>query len=129
MPERSFLIFWLFFFLFSSEFSCPGRIWTEFGSKFFFFSFLAYLIPFWLKIMLEWFFNFFIFFFYFFRNFIARVQYENNSGLKFFFLFLSLYQPIFATNNVRKRFFIILNFFAIFIGIFLTGSSMNGIRD
>ena len=32
MPERGFLIFLLFF----SEFSSPGRIWTEFGTKIFF---------------------------------------------------------------------------------------------
>ena len=32
MPERGFLIFLIFF----SEFSCPGRVWTEFGTKIFF---------------------------------------------------------------------------------------------
>ena len=45
-----FIIFWIFL-LFFSEFSCPGRVWMELGTKIFFFSFLAYLIQLWLKIM------------------------------------------------------------------------------
>ena len=36
-----------------SEFSCPGRVWMEFGTKIFFLSFSAYLIQIWLKIMQE----------------------------------------------------------------------------
>ena len=36
MPEMGFLIFWIFFFYFFSEFSCPGRVWTEFEFKIFF---------------------------------------------------------------------------------------------
>ena len=35
MLERGFLIFWIFL-LFFSEFSSPGRVRTEFGTKFFF---------------------------------------------------------------------------------------------
>ena len=35
MPERGFLIFWLFL-LFFSEFSSAGWVWTEIGAKFFF---------------------------------------------------------------------------------------------
>ena len=77
MPERGYLIFLLFF----SEFSCPGREWTEFGTKF------------------------------------------------FFFVVLSLSHPVLAKNNVGKGFLKILNFFAIFFGIFLSGSNTNGIRD
>ena len=48
-----FLIFWIFLLFFFLEFSCSGRVGTEFGTKFFFLSFSAYLIPFRLKIMLE----------------------------------------------------------------------------
>ena len=73
--------------------------------------------------------NFLNFFAILFLNFLAGVEYERNSGLKFFTSFLGLSHPILAKNNVGKRFFIILNFFAIFFRIFLTGSSMNGIRD
>ena len=34
MLDRGFLIFW-FFLLFFSEYSCPGWVWTEFGTKIF----------------------------------------------------------------------------------------------
>ena len=75
------------------------------------------------------FFNILIFFFFFLRNFLARVENERNSGLKFFSLFLGLSHPVLAKNNVGKRFFLIFsNFFAIFFGILLHESSMNGIR-
>ena len=123
MPERGFLIFLLLF----SEFSSPGRVWTEFGTKFFF-SFSAYLTPFWLKVSLERGFLIFWFFFsIFFRNFLARVEYERNSGLNFFFLGLS--HLVLAKNNAGKRFYNFLNFFTNFFEIFMPGPSMNGIRD
>ena len=69
---------------------------------------------------------FFDFFNYFFRNFLTRVEYERNSGLKFRFHFFGLSHPVLAKNNDGKKFY---NFFNIFFGIFLPGSSMNGIRD
>ena len=59
-------------------------------------------------------FYFFEFFCYFFRNFLPRVDYERNSGLKFFSLFLGLSHPVLATNNDRKRFFNFLIFFLFF---------------
>ena len=91
----------------------------------FFLSFSAYLIPLWLKIMPErGFLIFFNFFLYFFPNFLARVEYERNSGLKFFSLFLGLSHPILAKKNAEKGF---LKFFSIFLGIFLPASSVNGI--
>ena len=105
------------FFAIFSLFSSPGRVWTEFGTKFFFFSFSAYRIPFWLKIMLER--SFLIFWFLFFSwNFLARIEYERNSGLKFFSLYLGLSHPVSAKNLAGKRFFNFLNFFAIFFIIF-----------
>ena len=102
--------------LFFSEFSCPGRVWTEFGTKIFF-SFSTYLIPFWLKIMPEIGFLIFEFFCYFFRNFLARVEYEWNSGLKFCSLFFGLSLPVLAKNNVGKsflKFWIFLLFYSEF---------------
>ena len=69
------------------------------------------------------------FFCYFFRNFLARIVYERNSGVKFRFHFFSLSHPVFGKNNGGKRFYNFLNFFAIFFGIFLPGSSMNGILE
>ena len=75
------------------------------------------------------FFNFLNFFAIFFWNFLARVKCEWNSGLKFFSLFLRRFHPVMAKNNAGKGFCNFLNFFAIFSGIFLHGSSVNGIRD
>ena len=69
----------------------------------------------------------FEFFCYFFRNFLARVEYEGNSGLNFFSHFLGLSHPVLAKNNAGKRFFNFWNFFPIFFGIVLPGLSMNGI--
>ena len=74
-------------------------------------------------------FSIFEFFCYLVQNFLNRVEYERNSGVKFFFLFLGLSHPFLARNNAGKRFFNVLNFFTIFFGIFLPGSSLNGIRD
>ena len=113
MTESGFLIFSIFL-QFFSEFSCPGGVRTEFGSKIFL-SFSAYLIPFWLKISGKRFFNFFKFFCYFFRNFLPLVEYERNSGVKFFSRFLGLPHLLLAKNNVGKRFFNFSNFFAILL--------------
>ena len=66
-------------------------------------------------------FLFFWIFCYFFRNFLAGVEYERNSVLKFFSLFLGLSHPFLAKTNTGKRFFNFLNFFTIFFGIFCPG--------
>ena len=59
------------------------------------------------------------FFAIFFRNFLAGVEYERNSGLKFFFPFLGLSHPVLAKNNAGKRFFrffkTLCNFFPNFL--------------
>ena len=72
---------------------------------------------------------FFEFFCYYFRNFLAGVEYERNSGPKFFSPFLGQSHSVLAKNNTGNRIFNFLNFFAVFLGIFLLGSSRNGIRD
>ena len=66
---------------------------------------------------------------YFFKNFLTRIVYERNSGLKFFSLFLGLSHPVLAKKISGKRFYNFLNSFAIFFGIFLNGSRTNGIWD
>src|SRR6266702_3750456 len=71
----------------------------------------------------------FLIFLLFFRNFLSRVEYVRNLGLKFFFLFFSLPHPVLAKNNAGMRFYNFLNFFTIFFGIFFPGSTMNGIWD
>ena len=118
MPERGFFIFWIFL-LFFSEFSCPTWVGTEFGTKIFFFSFSAYLIPFWLEIMSESGFLIFWIFLLFILNFLARVEYEWNSGLKFFPLFLGLSHTVSAKKYIGKSFFNFLNFFGYFFRNFL----------
>ena len=75
------------------------------------------------------FFNFLSFLAFFFRNFLARVEYERNSGLKFFSLFHSLSHPILAKNNAGNSFFNFFNFLAISFGIFLLGLGKYRIRD
>ena len=95
----------------------------------FVFTFLAYLIPFGIEIMLGRGLIIFQIFLKFFRNFHARDEYERNSGVKFFFHFLDLSPPVLAKNNAGKRFYNFLNFFTIFFGIFLHGSNMNEILE
>ena len=109
---EGFFNFLIFFYNFS-EFSFPSRVWTEFGSKIFF-SFSAYLTQFWLEIMPERVFSISWIFSYFFRNFLPRVEYKQNSGLKFFSLFLHLSHPILARNNAGKSFFNFFDFFFLF---------------
>ena len=118
MLERGFLIFSILL-IFSSEFSYPGRVWTEFGTKFFF-SFLAYLIQFWLKIMAERGFLIFWIFLLFFSEFSLQGQAWTEFGTKIFFLFLGLSHFVLAKNNSRKWFFNFLNYFTIFFPNFLT---------
>ena len=114
MPDRGFLIFWIFLLLFS-EFSCPGRVWTEFGTKISFCLSRPISSCFGYKKYRKGVFWFFDFFFYFFRNFLTRVEYERNSGLNFFSLFLGLYHPPFWLKGMPERgfsiFWIFLPFF------------------
>ena len=114
MPERDFLVFWIFL-LYFLQFSCPGRVWAEFGTIISFFPFSAYLISFSLKIMPErGFLIFWIILLFFFRNFLTRVEYVPNLRLNFFSLFLGLVQSVFIRNNAGINCFNFLNFFAIF---------------
>ena len=60
------------------------------------------------------FFNFMNFLSFFFRNFLARVEYERNSGINYFFLFLALSQPVLNRNNVGINLYNFFNFYTIF---------------
>ena len=117
------------FFLFFLEFSCQGQVWTEFGTKILFSLSRSTSSRFdkkqcWVEVL-----QFFEFFYQYFRNSLFRVEYERNSGLKFFSHFFIVSHPVLAKNKAGKRFYSFLNFFNIFFGIFLPGSSTNGIRD
>ena len=128
LPERGFLIYWFFFYFFRNFLT---RVVYERNSGLNFFStFLGLSHPVLAKNNArKRFFSFFEFFSFFFLNFLSRVEYDRNSGLKFFTLFLGLFQPVLDRNNAGINFFIFLYFFAIFFGIFLLGSSMNGIWE
>ena len=118
MLGRGFIIFWIFF-LFFPEYSCPGRIWTEFWSKILYSLFrpMGVLAK---NNARKRFYNFFNFFTIFFRNFISWVEYERNFGVKFRFHFFGLSLPVLAKNNAGKRFYNFLNFFTIFFRNFLS---------
>ena len=120
LAGRGFIIFWIFL-LFFFEIFLPASSMNGILEKNFIFSFLAYLLQIWLKIMPGRGFIIFWIFFYFFRNFLARVEYERNSGEKFYFLFFSLSPPDLAKNNAGKRFYNFLNFFLFFSEFFCPG--------
>ena len=86
IAEMRFYIFWIFL-LFFSKFSCPGRV-TELEPNFFFFSFTAYLILFWQKIMPG---RGYLIFLLFFSEFSFPVQGWTEFGTKIFF---SLFRSI-----------------------------------
>ena len=65
------------------------------------------------------FYNFLNFFASFFRNFLARVEYERNSWVKFCFHFFSLSKPFLAKNNTGRCFIIFSIFLLFFFRNFL----------
>ena len=54
------------------------------------------------------------FFTIFSRNFLSRVEYKRNAGVKFCFPIFGLSHPILAKNNAGKRFYNLLNFLLFF---------------
>ena len=66
----------------------------------------------------------------FFSEFFCPSYVWTEFVIKFFSLSFSAYLiPVLAKNNTGKRFYNFLNFFTIFFGIFLPGSSMNWILE
>ena len=109
-----------FFFYFFHNFLVQVEFKRNSGLKFFF-SFLANLIPFWLKILLEssfLFLFFFVFFFYFFGNILARGEYERNSGLNFFFFSFAGYLFPFWLEIIPEGGFLIFSIFLLFFSKF-----------
>ena len=92
MPERGFLIFWIFL-LFFSEFSSTGRVWTEFEPKLFC-RFLGLSYPVWAKIMPERCFLIFWIFLLFFSELSSAGRVWMEFGTK---VFLSL-SPIISSR-------------------------------
>ena len=118
MSERGFLIFW-FLFLFLSEFSCPGRVWTEFGTKFFSL-FLGLSHPILAKNNAgKWFFffNFLIFFSIFFKIFFPGSSLNGIRDINFFLSF-STYLISFWLKIMTERGFLICWIFLLFFSKF-----------
>ena len=61
-----------------------------------------------------------LFTFLFFSEFLARFDYERNSGIKFFSRFLGLSHPVLAKNNAGKRYFSFFEFFCCFFRYFIS---------
>ena len=102
--EKRFFNFWIFY-LFFSEFPCPSRVWTEFGTNIFFLTFSAYRIPFQLEIKSERCFLIFWIFLLFFSEFSCPGRIWTEFGSKFFFfLFFGLPNPVLVKNNAGKVF-------------------------
>ena len=103
------------FFAVFSQFSSPGRVWTEIRTKKFFYFFRPISSVLAKNNARKRF-----FFSFFFWNFLARIEYEGNSGLKFFSLFLGLSHPPFWLKIMLERGFL---FFWISLLFFLQFSS------
>ena len=61
----------------------------------------------------------FEFFYYIFWNFLAPIEYERNSGVKFCFHFFGLSHPVLARTNAGKRFYDFFEFFCYFFRNFI----------
>ena len=122
MPERDFLIFWIFF----SEFSSPDPVWTEIGAKFFFSLFLGLSHPVLAKNNVgKRFFNFLNFFAIFFSEFSSPGRVWTKIRTKFFFFSFPAYLLPFLLKVIPERDFLIFWFFLLF---FLEFSSFGWVR-
>ena len=109
----------MIFFLFFSEFSCPGPVWTEFGTKFFFLYFLAYLIPLWLKTMKESDFLDFWIFLLFFSEFSCPGRVWTEFETKIFFFSFSAYLISYWLKIMQEGGFLIFSIFFLLFSDFL----------
>ena len=117
MPERVFFNF-LNFLAFFFGISLHGSSMNGIQVKNFFFSFSAYLILFWLKIMLERVFLISWIFLRFFLKFSGSGRVWTEFVTKIISLFLGLYYPVLAKNNAGKGFSNFLNFLTFFFSEF-----------
>ena len=105
------------FFYFSAiflKFSIPGRVKTQ-RNDFFFLSFAAFPILFWLEKKLWWFFLISWIFLQFFGIFYSGSGWNLSDQLFLFSLFLGLSYPILAWKEAMMVFYNFLNFSAIFL--------------
>ena len=114
MPKRDFIIFWILL-LFFSKFSCPGQVWTEFGTKIFFFLFFGQSHPVLAKTNAgKMYFNFLHFFTILF-GISCPGQVRTEFGNKFcFFSFLSYLIPFWIKIMPERGILIFWFFYNIF---------------
>ena len=120
----------MIFFLFFSEFSCPGQVWTEFGSKIFFFLSPPISSHFGEKYCRkEFFFNFLNFLAIFFGvsfhgSSMNRIQVQN-----FFFSFSTNLIPFWLKIMPEMVFYIFSNFLGFFSEFPCTGRVWTEFRN
>ena len=114
MLERGFLILWIFL-LFFSEFSCLGRVWTEFGTKIFSL-FLGLYHPVLAKNNAR---KRFLNFFAIFLEFCCPGRVWAEFWTKIFIFSFSSYLISFWTKIMPERGFLIFEFFCYFFRNFL----------
>ena len=114
-----FLFFFTFFAIFL-EFYITRRVGTKRNYNFYFPSFSAFCILFWLEMKPQPYFLIFLIFWLFYLNFLLRVGQERNGTITFIFLLSIIFQPILAWNESLMIFFNFYYFFAIFLEFSIT---------
>ena len=104
------------FLKFFLEVPCSGWVRTEFGTKIFFFSFSAYLIPFWLKLMPGR--GFLIFWIFFLGIFLPRSGMNRIWVYNFFFSFSAYLISFCLKIRPERRFLTFCYFFQNFLALF-----------
>ena len=101
---------------------------TKRNGNFYFLRSSAFSNLFWLGMKPQWYFLIFWFFFCFFGIFYYLSGKKGMERQFLFFLFLGLFQPIWAWNEAITVSFNLLNFFAILFWIFSYASGRNGTK-
>ena len=113
MPGRGFIIFWIFS-LFFSEFSCPCRVWTEFGTKIFFLFFGLSHPVLVINNAGKWFYSFLNFFTIFFVIFLPGLSMNGIRDQNFFSPFSAYLIPFWLKIMPGKGFIIFWIFLLFF---------------
>ena len=96
------------------KFSTTRRVGTKRNYNFYFLSFSAFCILFWLEMKPQPYFLIFLIFWLCYLNFLLRVGQERNGTITFIFLLSIIFQPILAWNESLTIFFNFYYFFGIF---------------
>ena len=110
------------FFAIFLEFSIMRRVRTKRNENFYFLCFSSFSNLLWLEMKPQWYFLIFLYFFapFFKFSITHRVGTERNGTIIFISLFLILFQPSLAWNELIMVFFNFFNFFVIFLEFSIT---------